>query len=113
MARPKDTTPVVDALPVSPPPTPAGRQAPEAAASSVPPKLRPMAASDDVDDLPEIASLGLAKAKGGWYVVMIRSQGYKVVDTEILSGPDPRAVAIERYKIDSVKQLFPHLDLKK
>ncbi len=67
----------------------------------------------DVDDLPEVVSMGLAKAKGGWCVLLIKTQGYEVTDAEVLAGPDPRAVAVERYKIESVRQLFPHLDLRK
>jgi hypothetical protein len=111
MAKTSDK--IVDALPVSAPPTPAGRQAPTQAKATVPPSLRPLATTDDPDDLPEVVSMGLAKAKGGWCVLLIRSQGYNILDTEVLSGPEPRGIAIERYKIESVRQLFPHLDLAK
>ena len=58
------------------------------------------------DDKPVVKSFGIAKVKGGYCCVEIHSQGNSILETEILSGPDPKPVAVERLKISLVRKLF-------
>jgi hypothetical protein len=58
------------------------------------------------DEKPVVKSFGIAKVKGGYCCVEIHSQGNTILETEILSGPDPKPVAVERLKISLVRKLF-------
>jgi hypothetical protein len=71
------------------------------------PALRPP--SIVVEDLPEVHSLGLSKVKGGWVLLVIKSQGTTIVDSEVVSGPGPLSVAMESFKITAIKNFFPSL----
>lgn len=81
-------------------------KAPPPAPEPEPIKLKDLAPAAPYDDKPEVTSIGLARVKGGWCVCLVKSQGHHVHDTEILSGPDPRPLALERLKLMVVKKLF-------
>ena len=70
------------------------------------PKVDDMPLAAPYDDKPIIKSIGLAKVKGGYCVVWIQSQGDRILDTEIISGPDIKPIALERLKISVVKKIF-------
>lgn len=78
----------------------------EAPPSTEPIQLKDLAPAAPYDDKPEVTSIGLARVKGGYVVCLVKSQGHHVHDTEILSGPDPRPLALERLKLMVVKKLF-------
>jgi hypothetical protein len=73
----------------------------------------PLLAGDQIEptlvdiDLPDVYSMGISKVQGGWAVSMFRSRGMQIIDVEAISGPEPKAVAIERYKIAVVRHLIP------
>lgn len=60
----------------------------------------------DPKPLPVVESLGWCYAEGGWCVVLLKTQGDKVLERDILSGPEPFTVAWERLKVDLVKHLY-------
>lgn len=70
----------------------------------------PALPAPDPEDLPEVLSLGLQKVKGGWCVLLMRSQGWKVLDAEVLSGPEDYAAAATRFRISAIKELFPRTE---
>lgn len=61
-----------------------------------PTQLEPLAPHDE---LPIVESLAFQKTKQGWVVVLITSQGLKVLDNELLSKPLPRLQALDKLKI--------------
>jgi hypothetical protein len=75
---------------------------------SAPKGPAPIPLVDKVEDLPIIESIGFTKVKLGWTVVLIKSQGHEILDTEILSGPEPKAIAMENMKLAVVKRLFKY-----
>jgi hypothetical protein len=81
-----------------------------AVVDTAPAKVDPTARfKDAADELPIVTSLGLARVKGGYLVVQVKTQGDRVVEKELVEGdPVPRAVAHESLKIAIVKRLlFP------
>lgn len=60
------------------------------------------------EDVPVLHSLGLVKVKrNGWVVVRTFSEGDKITSKEVLSEIEPLQFALERFKILSVRTLFP------
>lgn len=71
-------------------------------------RVTPTPVARQEDDLPVFESIGLAKTPKGWVVVLQKTQGQRVLDTEILEGPAPRAIVSEALKIAVVRRLlFP------
>lgn len=61
------------------------------------------------DELPVVETTGLLEVKGGWVAVLIRSQGQKILETEILNEDDkPTAFghAVNTYKVDAAKRFI-------
>lgn len=65
------------------------------------------------DELPIVETTGLVEIKGGWVAVLIKTQGQKVLETEILNEDDkplPFQHACNTYKVDAAKRFIaPHL----
>jgi hypothetical protein len=70
------------------------------------PKLEDAPLPAPFDDKPVVKSFGIAKVKGGYCCVEIKSQGNSILESDIVSGPDPKPVALERLKIHIVRKLF-------
>lgn len=65
------------------------------------------------DELPVVTSISLTEVKGGWVVLLIKTQGREVIDTEVLNEgakPQPFAHAKDKYIVESVTRFInPHL----
>lgn len=69
-------------------------------------KLEELPSPAPFDDKPLVKSIGLAKVRGGWCVVEVHSQGNNIVETDVVSGPDPKHVAMDQLKIAVVRRLL-------
>lgn len=56
--------------------------------------------------LPIVEALGLVKLPKGWSVVLIRTQGERVIEKEVLRGPEPKAVALEALRLAFVRRFL-------
>lgn len=57
-------------------------------------------------ELQAFYAVGIAKAVKGWVPLLIKIQGRKVIDEEVLDEPSPRHVALEQLKIAVVKNFM-------
>lgn len=75
------------------------------------PPLKPAPAPDknpreDVDDLPIIQSIGMAPAPGGkWVVVVLETQGERVVGKRIASDPDSKTNTVHNLKLEFMREI--------
>lgn len=54
--------------------------------------------------------VGLEKVPAGWCVVYAEVEGDRVLSTEILSGPEPRMHAENKFRVEAAKRiLYPGL----
>lgn len=56
-------------------------------------------------ELPIKESMSLERRAGGWFVMVYKTQGDKVVEVEKI-GPDCKMVMVERYKIMFVRKFI-------
>ena len=60
----------------------------------------------DPDDLPIGEGVVLVKTNKGYVVLVVKTQGERILDKEVHSGPDPRAQANEQLKVAVVRYLL-------
>jgi len=63
---------------------------------------RELEASED----PVVETLGWERTSKGYVLFALKTQGNRVINREILAGPDVKGVAQERAKIEVVKRWF-------
>lgn len=58
------------------------------------------------EKLPILETMGLVRVPKGWTVVLVVSQGLKIIDKQVLSEPEDKLVAWERLKIENVRRFW-------
>ncbi len=71
-----------------------------------PPKTKDSVGASTDSELPFVESLGIHKSPKGWVVVWLKTQGDKVLERDVLSEPGGRSLAMERFKIETIRRLF-------
>lgn len=74
-----------------------------------PPKIgtkNPPEGTKPEPELPIVESIGLQKTAKGHVVVLVKTQGDKVLDRELLSEPGSQVLAMEWFKIQTVRRIF-------
>ena len=62
-------------------------------------------------DLPVLRSVALSKVSTGWVVLLLETQGNRVIGQELLSeAPEPIVVARLRFQFESLRLLLPEVD---
>jgi hypothetical protein len=57
----------------------------------------------------ELELLGLAKVPAGWVVVKVKTQGHRVIETEVISQPEARGHANRRWAMETIKLQAEHI----
>ena len=81
-------------------------------ATTKPPKPPKVMTMKNEDAQPRVdKALVLAERRGGWVVELLHVAGDTVKHRKVLTDPEPRAVAVERFKVFVVRAIMAGQDV--
>ena len=58
------------------------------------------------ENLPEVEMIGLSRVAKGWVLLGAVTQGMKILSTEVICGPDLKAIVLERMRVEVARRFM-------